>query len=214
MATTTLQMLTIMGFENEDCSGKPINTFRAQINPDTLNRSIKISAEVQQTKNKSGEKPATTTVSGESLSFDLILDGTGVIDDQGKDDISPLITKFQNTVMRTVKEEVKKGKTKEMQDVRKANTLKLCYCNLLFKCVISSASIKYSLFSTDGKPLRANINCEFKTVGEPSIPEKNEGESAESGSQTTAEEVAEKGVDQTVKDAQKSGKNSIIPKEQ
>ena len=43
--------------------------------------------------------------------------------------------------------------------------VQILYGNLLYKTVFKSADIKYTLFKTDGTPLRVKISCKFESVG-------------------------------------------------
>lgn len=181
--------LEILGYTTPDHKGKPA-VFRAQINPESFDRVMEFSAAEQKTRHKTGRDGKETILSGETYSLDLILDGTGAIDLEGKGDISPKVEEFLQAIYyKTV--DKKTGK-----EGRKPRFLKLYYCNEIFTCVASSLTIKYSLFSRDGKPLRAKLTCGFASVGFPLEGKKKEDElKSRKNDAPSREELASKNGD-------------------
>lgn len=84
----------------------------------------------------------------ETMSFDLIFDGTGVIDSK-KTDVDKMIKEF------------KKYTLKYQGDIHEPAYLKLSWGTVDFKCRLSSLNITYTLFKADGKALRAKAEVSF-----------------------------------------------------
>ena len=206
-----LQMMTIVGYTKPDFSGEK-TTFVAQVNPESFDRSLNFSNDKQQTKNKSGVKASDTTATGESYRFELILDGTGVIDGDGQKDITDKIEEFHNTVTH-IDNKAKDAKGNKVE-ARKPSYVKLFYCNKMFKCCITSVSIKYGLFSLEGYPLRARITCDFKAVGFPTvIDDKERSESLVNSSRPSKQSFSDNDgdVNKTIEDCLEEGKDSPVP---
>lgn len=150
----------ILGYTSQDFKGSPA-VFTAQLNPESFDRIMEFTAAKQKTRHKSGKDGKETILSGEKYRLDLVLDGTGAVDLEGKGDISTKVDEFLNAIyFKTVDK-------KSRKEGRKPRFLKMYYCNEIHTCIISSLTIKYSLFSRDGKPLRAKLTCEFSSVGFP-----------------------------------------------
>lgn len=150
----------ILGYDNSDYKGSP-TVFKAQINPESFDRTLEFDSATQKTRHKSGNNAKDSVITGEKYRVELILDGTGAIDNVGKGDISVKVNEFLDAVYYDVVDK------KSKKPSRRPRFLKLYYCNAIFKCMASSLSLKYTLFSRDGKPLRARLNCEFSSEGAP-----------------------------------------------
>ena len=210
--------LVIMGFKDKEytqMTGE--RSFIAQLNPDTFSRTFSFEASTQGTKNKKGVKSGTTRKTGETYTFDLLLDGTGVVGDKGKGDITAQINDFLGAIYYTHKEGT--------EEINEPAHLKLYYCNQLFKCVISSLTIKYTLFSKDGLPLRATLTCSFASEGEPAVKKDtsigssyldslDDEKKEEEVKELTREEAVEAGgdVEKLIKKAAEKLCDSIYPK--
>lgn len=159
----------IFGYTSQDFKGTP-TVFTAQLNPESFDRIMEFTAAKQKTRHKSGQDGKETIISGEKYRLDLVLDGTGAVDLEGKGDISTKVNEFLNAIyFKTVDQ-------KSHKEGRKPRFLKMYYCNEIHTCIISSLTIKYSLFSRDGKPLRAKLTCEFSSVGFPLEDDKKKEE--------------------------------------
>ena len=125
----------ILGYTRPDFKGTPA-VFKAQINPDSFDRILEFTAAEQKTRHKSGKDGKETILSGEKYRLDLVLDGTGAVDLEGKGDISTKVDEFLNAIyFKTVDQ-------KSRKEGRKPRFLKMYYCNEIHTCVISSLTIK------------------------------------------------------------------------
>ena len=193
----SLTRLVIMGFKDEEYTEMTReNPFTAQLNPDTFSRTFSFEASTQGTKNKKGVKKGTTRKTGETYSFDLLLDGTGVVGEKGKGDLTAQIDEFLGSIYYTRMEKSK--------EVIEPAHLKIYYCHQLFKCVISSLTVKYTLFSKDGLPLRATLKCSFASEAEPII---NKNESIGKG--TYLDSLNEISFDEITKDEEISREEAV-----
>lgn len=159
----------ILGYTNPDHKGTPA-VFRAQLNPESFDRTLEFTAAEQKTRHRSGKDGKETILSGEKYRLELVLDGTGAVDLEGKGDISTKVKEFLEAIyFKTFDQKLRK-------EGRKPRFLKMYYCNEIYTCIISSLTIKYSLFARDGKPLRAKLTCDFSSSGFPLEDKKKEEE--------------------------------------
>lgn len=89
----------------------------------------------------------------EKYSFDLVLDGTGIINPARKD-VAAEIKKFLRVVYSS------------KENSEQQNYVMINFCGDKFQCKLSSLSIKYTLFNPDGSPLRAKLSCSFISAKE------------------------------------------------
>ena len=126
--------------------------FECLVNPDTMHyeTGIKFSEE---TIPAGTQNPETKYIRKEAdrLSFKLLIDGTGVIDVTGPTAETQL-TKLKDAVMSYG------GSNHEVLPVviNWGTTLKS------FICRLERISINYKMFTSDGKPLRAEVDLEFR----------------------------------------------------
>lgn len=121
--------------------------YTVMLNPNKFSHTYKIS--YSQTKTL-GQMASDTKFSGiepESISFDILLDHTGVIPDSS--DVQTQIKKLNNVVYTY------NGSRHEPNHVR------LLWGSLLFYGRLKSMSAEYTLFSPEGKPLRAEVKLAF-----------------------------------------------------
>lgn len=130
-------------------------SYEAMINPDkmTLNRSIEYNTEQAPDSAEPSQKykhsPAST------LSFDLTIDCTGVVDAK-RLDLTDEINSLQDLVY-------------EYQgDIHRPNFVIIRWgIGETFKGVLTSFNITYTLFNPDGIPLRASISLSFTSYLDP-----------------------------------------------
>ena len=123
----------------EDGGGK---TFEVMINPESITRHLNM----KKTENKEDVYGADY----ETFSFDFYLDGTGVVPTQN----GQLVGKQLENFLSIVNE--KKGKNKDV-----VASFKMEYLGNTFILNTNSIDITYSLFDTQGLPLRAKVSCSF-----------------------------------------------------
>jgi hypothetical protein len=127
--------------------------FSVLINPASYSHSLEILYNDQQAAGSSGTSPDFDRVSFESLKFELVFDGTGVIStalpDTRNDGIKKQLDNFRKVVFDY------EGK------IRTPKYLILSWGTLYYQCRLSSHDFNYTLFKPDGTPLRARANVTF-----------------------------------------------------
>ncbi len=96
-----------------------------------------------------------------SASFNLILDNS--ISNIGKP-ITEQIKAFKKTCLNVD------------ADVHAPNYIQLIWGEFIFKCQLTSLNIKYTLFTPDGIPIRAELGCNFKGFEDSFSKARREGE--------------------------------------
>lgn len=166
-----LVKMVIRSFPNRNYSGKIIE-FKLPVNPETLTKNFKVELDKQSPAGSQGIEPRYKRTAPEEFKIEFILDGTRTIEGYGYDGL------FTEGVAKTDSNS-KDAKPKEDELVEKQleNFLTTVYqmdgdihrprfCILtwgteLFRGVISSLDVNYSLFHPNGKPLRVKMNATF-----------------------------------------------------
>ena len=155
-----LQKLKIQSFDSPACTGNPLKTIYATVNPESYVREFKPQYEDLKIIGDPAKSLFFAGMGDNDLTITkMIVDGTGVVPLEGASNVDEYISMFQNTVYSY------KG------DLHSACYLKLTWGarNLTFKGVCTSLKIDYKLFNPDGSTLRAFIdltvkkNTDFKT---------------------------------------------------
>lgn len=139
-----------------------LNTFTVQINPDSFSRSLSVKWAGSSTRDSKNSEGKFGGFNAEKYTFKIVFDGTGIV--YGVTDIKTRIKNFLDVVYKVPAQ-------KNSKNAERGAYVKLFYCGESFNCVVDSISINYTLFSTDGSPLRATLNCAFSSVSE-AEPEK------------------------------------------
>jgi len=143
-------------------SGSRSDIFEATLNPASYqhNFSISYSKEADPSSNSINRKPLGQTavesrfagINAEKVSFDLVLDGTGVVRKKGTTvpDVKAEIEQLKNVVYRYV------------GDKHEPSVVKLAWGELnTFYGRMESMSLDYTLFQPNGLPLRAKVKLQF-----------------------------------------------------
>lgn len=166
----SLTKLKIESHEQATCNGTPKATFIALINPATISRKLSVSINTQsQPPGRAGSESKYRNTEPETISFDLYLDGTGAIDDDGqtpKKTVTDLVNKFLEVALAF------DGK------IHEPPYTKINWGTLEFKGRITTCDISYTLFDPDGKPLRAKLSLSFSGASTPEELNKRENRSS------------------------------------
>lgn len=152
-----MSKLTINGYK-DDGFGSKLGSYTCQINPASYehNHSIKYSKK-NKTPGGAGETPEFESVSAETVSFDILFDGTGVI--PGTTDVTDEIKKLKK-VAYYYEGSIHKPAFIELEW---ANNFKRTDEGAkFFKCHLTALNISYTLFKPDGNPLRAKAKVTFE----------------------------------------------------
>jgi nucleoid-associated protein YgaU len=163
--TGQLVKIVIRAFEDKSY-GKEIGKFELPINPEQFSQAFKVEYDLQQTPGSKGHDPKFKFSRPEELKLDFTFDGTGVVPignqnaraDQPRQFYKDLVGQVQAflNIVYTMD-----GKT------HKPNFLRLLWGDFPFgnkegfNCILKDLQINYTLFSPDGKPLRAKLSATF-----------------------------------------------------
>jgi Contractile injection system tube protein len=154
-ATSSLTKLIIHCYlDKEFQQKKPILDFSTPINPESFTKNYKINLDTRTPHGQPGTQAGYKSSTPEELKLDFVLDGTGVVEGY----LKPKKTNGVHDELAAFLKCVYKydGKT------HRPNYLILYWgSEIKFACVLSNVDINYTLFTPDGKPLRAKISATF-----------------------------------------------------
>lgn len=155
MAKLTLTRCVIKGDRTKSLSATK-DKFLAVINPASYKHGYGIEyteedASSRKPIGKSATSPRFSNVSSETISFSLILDGTGVVEDRKKQSVDDQFNKLKSIVYGYVGNEHEPSVVK----LSWGRGVKAFYCRL------KEMSVDYTLFHPDGHALRANVSLSF-----------------------------------------------------
>lgn len=154
-----LQRLTIRAWETRARSGISFDTFTVQYNPSSLQMSHQNVFEELQGINTSGREARYSHSRSESLTVDLVIDGTGVSDFA----LVKLLGGGADSVTTQVDDFLKLCFYMEGA-IHEPKFLRLEWGDGVlgkFDCRLDSVDINYVSFGRDGKPLRAELKATF-----------------------------------------------------
>jgi len=125
--------------------------YEVMLNPEKLqwNRSIQYNEETSIDSSAPAAKYSKTL--SEKLSFDLVIDCTGVVDSK-RVNLPAEVTKLSKVIYDY------------NGDIHRPNYVIINWgSGLAFKCVLTSFNLSYTFFKPDGTPLRAKISLEFSS---------------------------------------------------
>lgn len=129
--------------------------YELMLNPEKLqwNRSVQYNQEAPINSSKAASKYHKTP--NDKLSFEIVIDCTGVVDSERVDlpteiaQLSKVMFTYNGTIHRPNFIVVRWGR------------------GLVFPCVLTSFNLSYTFFNPDGTPLRAKVSLEFSSYTDP-----------------------------------------------
>ncbi|MFA8434710.1 MAG: hypothetical protein ACEPOZ_09360 [Marinifilaceae bacterium] len=146
-----LVKLKMVAYKDEGFSEKAGNEFEVLINPSSYKHSYGIRYKENESMGDTAGAPKFEKFGGESASFKIVLDGTGVVPGSDK--------------AKGVYQQLKKLKETAYNyngTIHEPNYVQLLWGSMLFNGRLTSLSVEYNLFRPDGMPLRANVDLDFK----------------------------------------------------
>lgn len=141
----SLQYLTIEGYKDDGFSSQ-IGTYKVMLNPSKISESLNIDYTSKQAQGEPAPNVKYDKTPAPTMSFELIFDGTGVVNPKITNLTDELQT-FRNLVYTY------------NGTIHSPNYLKIKWGNgFNYQCRLSSLSIDYTLFGPSGTPLRAKAN--------------------------------------------------------
>ncbi|MDZ4749820.1 MAG: hypothetical protein SH808_15170 [Saprospiraceae bacterium] len=144
----TLVKLYIEAYDDEKFTQKKDTSFTAMFNPNKYNLKYEIEYDKKGATGTSPPAPKFSNMKQQELSLEFFLDSTGVENadgvyvDQKVEDFLELAYSYDGSK-------------------HKNNYLRVVWSYLVFDCVLKDADISFTLFRSDGRPLRAKINAKF-----------------------------------------------------
>lgn len=150
--TGKLEKMTIQAYSDENFSRKAGAPFEIMINPETYSHTYGISYTDRKALGSNAQSSDFNQMSKEKLSFKIVLDSTGVVPlsdaNKGKD-VKQMIKDLKNIVYDY------QGK------IHQPYFVELLWGVLIFKGRLVNVTADYTLFRSDGTPLRANVSLSF-----------------------------------------------------
>jgi phage tail protein X len=162
MASGKFEKLQIIAYSDPGCENQVGEPFVAMMNPENYVQEIKMEFDNGQGQGTSGAQPKFKLKPPEELSFEILFDNTGIINDrdnpnpkyQAKEDISEDIEEFKDFLMGYEGE------------IHQPKFFKFVWGTSLMKGICQSLHITYKLFNPDGKPIRAICKVSIRELKE------------------------------------------------
>lgn len=148
-----LTKLTIEAYSDNNYTQPTGRKFAVQVNPTAVNYQKSVALDQVKAANVQHQSPSYLNHAPEAISFDTLLDSTGVV--PGYKDIPAAISLLEQVVYNI------------NGDIHQPNYLVISWGALVFKGMLSSLGYQYTLFAPDGKPLRVKVSMSFTAVMDP-----------------------------------------------
>lgn len=147
MATGKLEKMLIEAYKDALYNEKDSSEFVAMFNPEQYSIRYEVESDDTSGSGTSGSAPTFQRLKPQDLSLDFILDGTGVSGE--KVEVPDRVKNFLDVAYEYQGEQ------------HRPRYLKIVWGTMIFKCVLKSANVNYTLFNPEGQPLRAKISASF-----------------------------------------------------
>lgn len=145
-----LLKMTIYAFSDQDFTQEAGKEFTLQVNPSAIKYGKEIAVTKKGPLGGQYRAPKYSHHENVSLNFDTVLDATGVLSAKVKD-ISEEVNDLEKLVYDINNE------------IHRPNYLKISWGTFIFKGILLTINYEYTLFSSNGLPLRVKIS--FSLVG-------------------------------------------------
>jgi hypothetical protein len=151
-----LTITRCVGEKKEPASGDS-DIFTVMLNPSTISHAHAIDYSTGSSKGGQSKTPLGklsdeskfTAYKPEKVSFELMLDGSGVV--EAEDEVSTQVSNLKNIVYDYDGDE------------HEPCVVEIVWKDFAFKCRLDSMSIDYTLFKPDGSPIRAKVKLAFSS---------------------------------------------------
>lgn len=124
-------------------------SFEVMLNPSSYSHAYSISYSQKEALGQLGSDSKFSGIKPEKVNFDMVIDGTGVVNLIGASDVKTQIKQLTDIVYKY------DGSNHEPNHVR------LLWGSLIFFGRLDSLSVEYTLFKPSGEPLRAKVKLAF-----------------------------------------------------
>lgn len=142
-----LKKMLIEAYREADYSGAAVDQFEVIFNPNTYTQKYYIEYEERQGQGDTGSPQVFGKIKPQEYTFDFLFDGTGAVVPEM--DVQSTVERFLTVT------------GKHDGEIHRPLYLKLSWGALISKCVLKSAEVTYTLFKSDGYPLRAKVKANF-----------------------------------------------------
>lgn len=158
----SLVKMNIGAFSDGTFSNK-VSSYTVMLNPDSIKLDRNIEYNEQQPPDSGHSSLKYKHTPGEQLSFELVLDCTGVVDSK-RTDLPDELSQLQAVVYDY------------NGSIHRPNFVKIQWgIGSPFKGVLTSYNTAYNLFDPDGIPLRAKVSLQFTSYTDPATAAKEDG---------------------------------------
>jgi hypothetical protein len=172
-----LEKMTITAYEDPGrgstakptLSPDPAHTYTVQVNPSSYTESRRIRHAERCGQGASGQEATYSGTDPRTMEFEFLFDGSGVVPPPSVLSDVPLVGAIASALPGAegpynVTDELAKFDKVMNYDgtVHRPRRLHLSWGRLKFDCVLTSLSIRFTLFNPDGSPLRAIASCSFR----------------------------------------------------
>jgi contractile injection system tube protein len=149
-----LKKMTLVAYSDGTFTKKTGDKYAVLINPDTYTHSYSIQYDNQTPPGSNGTFTVFDKMGEETVSCKITFDGTGVIPDSpaakgGSSSVKDQINSFRQIVFQYSGEQ------------HRPKFVMLKWGTLLFKCQLKTLTLRYTLFTPDGQPVRAEADVVF-----------------------------------------------------
>ena len=130
-------------------------SFIVDFNPNSFTVSSKVEYKKTEGKGDGGSDPQFDKIPPLEFSIEFTIDGTGVADKTASGESPKDYLKKQVIQLRKVTGCNING------DLHRPYYLAVLWGTFLIECVLTAMTVNYTLFDSDGVPLRAKVNCSF-----------------------------------------------------
>lgn len=146
-----LEKLRIEAYDDASYEKPSGVSFVTQLNPETFSDQVKISYNDSQALGSTGAELKFNKIEPQNLKLNFLFDGTGIVDAGDKTSVTDQIKQLKNATLHY------NGNTHAPRYVE------IIWGELTFKGCLIDLHTTYTLFDSDGTPLRAKVKSQFKS---------------------------------------------------
>jgi hypothetical protein len=154
----SLSKVRIEARDDKKMQGKVKKTFELPVNPETYTQNYKVEYNSEQGQGSQGTDARFKSTAPEELRLDFFFDETHTIEGYGNE------KKYKDSTYKNVQDELKDflDTVYNMEgEIHRPRFLQLTWGTLKFSCILKNLDLNYTLFKSDGTPLRIKIAATF-----------------------------------------------------
>jgi hypothetical protein len=159
-----LKKMIIEAHRMADYSDAAVESFTVMFNPTSYTQKYELEYQDEQGAGTTGSPQVFGKIKPQDYSFELVFDGTGAVVDET--DVHREVERFLKVT------------GKHDGEIHRPFYLLLSWSKLTVKCVLKSAEITYTVFKSNGDPLRAKVRAVFSENIEETLRVAKEGKSS------------------------------------